>query len=206
MVEIIDWISRLQRSVTLSSCEAESVTMSIGVQNLLWIKKIYLGIKGEEIENNSKVPCTLFGDNQSSLCMSKNPDNHGRSKHIAVRDLFVREKFSEGVVDVAYVESKLNCAEILTKPLPTDHFVNRRNNMGMRFLRAYEEITRKRDPEDNYTHRKRQKTHIRHCDFADLEGVLQLKIETTERFGPISINYCAIHCTTSWLLNYMRIT
>ena len=64
-----------------------------------------------------KGPIILFGDNNGSISLTKNPENHSRTKHIEVQYHFVREKVQEGLVRVEYVSTKDQLADILTKPL-----------------------------------------------------------------------------------------
>ena len=46
----------------------------------------------------------------------KNPVNHEKTKHIDIKHHFVREKFSEGIIDVMYIPTGDNVADLMTKP------------------------------------------------------------------------------------------
>ena len=59
----------------------------------------------------------LYGDNQGSLALAKNPSDHQKSKHIEVRYFFVRQKVDEGRVQVMYVKTTDQLADVLTKAL-----------------------------------------------------------------------------------------
>jgi len=61
-------------------------------------------------------------DNQSAIKLIKNPEFHSRTKHIDVRCHFIREKFVKHEIDVKYIPSKNQLADILTKGLPRDQF------------------------------------------------------------------------------------
>ena len=60
----------------------------------------------------------LFGDNQSSLSLANNPENHQRTKHIDVQYHYTRELISTGALSTKYCPTKAMIADPLTKPLP----------------------------------------------------------------------------------------
>jgi hypothetical protein len=64
----------------------------------------------------------MYGDNQSSIAMSRNPTSHQASKHIAIRHHFVREKVTQGDIILSYMPTGLMVADALTKPLPLPTF------------------------------------------------------------------------------------
>ena len=59
----------------------------------------------------------LINDNQGSISLCKNPVNHQRSKHIDIRYHFIREHVQSKVVNLDYVQSDCNVADIFTKPV-----------------------------------------------------------------------------------------
>ena len=60
---------------------------------------------------------TILSDNQGSIKLSKNPENHRRTKHIDVRYHYIRECVSAGSILLDYVSTKEMAADVLTKPL-----------------------------------------------------------------------------------------
>ena len=76
----IAWSSQLQRSVALSTTEADFIAASGRAKELLWLKCLLgeLGGKGSEV-------LTLHVGNASAVKLAKNPDFHKRSKHVEVR-------------------------------------------------------------------------------------------------------------------------
>ena len=60
----------------------------------------------------------LFGDNQGSLALTKNPSNHSRTKHIDVKFHFIRDCYTSRVIDIQHVPTEDNAADAFTKPLP----------------------------------------------------------------------------------------
>ena len=119
--------SRKQRSVATSTVEAEYMALSEGCKAAIWAAR-WIAETGLEA---SKDPITLLGDNSGSLSLSKNPENHSRTKHIEVQYHFVREKVAEGLVLVNYVSTKDQLADILTKPLKKPLFESFRSRIGL---------------------------------------------------------------------------
>ena len=60
---------------------------------------------------------TLYGDNQGALALSKNPVDHQRSKHIDIRYHFIRSHIQDGQIELSYVPSQENLADIFTKAI-----------------------------------------------------------------------------------------
>ena len=63
--------------------------------------------------------------------MTRNAQFHGRAKHIAIRHHFVREKVSEGVVELKYCPTDRMIADMLTKGLSCAVFERLRNEAGI---------------------------------------------------------------------------
>ena len=59
----------------------------------------------------------LMCDNSSAICLAKNPVLHGKVKHINVRFHFLRDNIEKGDVELKYIDTKNQLADILTKPL-----------------------------------------------------------------------------------------
>ena len=57
-------------------------------------------------------------DNQSAIAVSKNPEHHGRMKHLDLRHYWLRDVVKEGKIDVKYIPTASMPADIMTKSLP----------------------------------------------------------------------------------------
>jgi hypothetical protein len=68
------------------------------------------------------MPIPIYNDNNGCIALSKNPVHHDKSKHIAMRHHFLREKVEDGSIDLSDVPSASNIADLLTKSLPADTF------------------------------------------------------------------------------------
>ena len=68
---------------------------------------------------------TIFVDNQGTIALAKNPVNHQRSKHISIKPFFIRDVLEKKLVEIRYVQTKENLADINTKatPVPTHKYL-----------------------------------------------------------------------------------
>ena len=82
----ISWSSRKQKCVALSTAEAEYVALSGAVQKCIWLRQVEA-----ELGSASEGPNLILEDNQSAIAMAKNPQFHGRTKHIDIQRHFVIE-------------------------------------------------------------------------------------------------------------------
>lgn len=118
---LISWESRKQKTVALSSTEAEYMALSDGCKEALFVRSFL----NELLNSNCKV--TLYNDNQSAQKLTTNCMYHNRTKHIDVRHHFIRENIKKNIVNVKYLSTDLMIADVLTKPLTKekhDQFVN----------------------------------------------------------------------------------
>ena len=63
-------------------------------------------------------PTPIYGDNQGSLDLVRNPVKHNKSKHIDIKYHFIRDLYTTNKIDLSHVRSDDNIADIMTKPLP----------------------------------------------------------------------------------------
>jgi hypothetical protein len=72
-----------------------------------------LGELGYKFES----PSTLFIDNQSALCVAKNPEHHGRMKHLDLRFYWLRNEVERGSIKLVHLRTDAMAADIMTKSL-----------------------------------------------------------------------------------------
>jgi hypothetical protein len=113
----ISWRSTTQRSVALSSCEAEFYALADVVKELLWLKQ-FLTELGVPIDG----PIVVGIDNQAAIALAQNPVSHQRTKHIDIRYFFLREHIEAGTIKLQYVNTKDNVADLLTKNVSVNVF------------------------------------------------------------------------------------
>ena len=72
------------------------------------------------IQNNKKH--YLFTDSQSAIELANNPEHHAKSKHIDIQYHFVRENIQKGIVELSYIPTKEQIADLLTKGINSIQF------------------------------------------------------------------------------------
>lgn len=122
----ISWCSRVQRTVALSTTEAEYMSGTEATKEAIWIRGLLSQICGDK-----QIRCVLRGDNQGSLALAANPVFHQRTKHIDIRQKFITEMVNKGIIAIEYVPTQLMFADGLTKPLPRETHWKHCKNMGL---------------------------------------------------------------------------
>ena len=123
----ITWSSKQQISMALSSTEAEYIALSKAGHKVCWLRNLYmeLGLLKEEM------PTTIYGDNEGSITMAKNPQFHKRLKHIVTRWHWIRELVQDGTISVESCWDPEQTANILTKALPRQKHSKHVVEMGL---------------------------------------------------------------------------
>nr|GEX12090.1 hypothetical protein [Tanacetum cinerariifolium] len=80
----------------------------------------------------NKIP--IYYDSKSAIAISCNPVQHSRTKHIAVRNHFIKEHVKKGTIKLYFVKTDYQLADIFTKALPTYRFNYLVHRLGMRSL------------------------------------------------------------------------
>nr|GEW84058.1 ribonuclease H [Tanacetum cinerariifolium] len=82
--------------------------------------------------NYNKIP--LYYDSQSAIAISCNPVQHSRTKHIHTRYHFMKEQVENGIIELYFVRTEYQLADMFTKALPEDRFKYLVRRIGMRCL------------------------------------------------------------------------
>ena len=98
--------------IALSTAEAEYAALSGAAQECLWLRQLEV-----ELGCPPEGPTLIFEDNQSTIAMAKNPQFHGRAKHIDIRHHFFREQVANGTIKLDYCSTTDMTADIITKGL-----------------------------------------------------------------------------------------
>ena len=121
------WNSRAQKSIALSSTEAEYMSLSDTSRQLVWIRSLFeeLGIQ--------LMPIPLCGDNQGSIFLASNPVQEKRIKHIDLRYHYIREIIRSKKIELFFLEGAENPADLFTKNLGRIKFQKFREQLGLEF-------------------------------------------------------------------------
>ncbi|GJU01869.1 putative ribonuclease H-like domain-containing protein [Tanacetum coccineum] len=84
----------------------------------------------------NKIP--IYCDSKSAIAISCNPVQHSRTKHIAVRYHFIKEHVEKGTIELYFVKTDYQLADLFTKALPVDRFNYLVRRLGMRSLSPQE--------------------------------------------------------------------
>ena len=124
---VISWLSKKQPTVATSTTEAEYMALGAAAKEALWYQ---YWIK--EVFNVDTVP-VIYGDNQSANCLSKNDLNHQRTKHIDITHHFLRDHVYNKRIDIQWIPTDKQQADLLTKALDTKQFSKLRDQLITKF-------------------------------------------------------------------------
>ncbi len=114
----VSWTSHKQTTVALSTMESEYMALSDASRESIARSQFFAELNIFP----PSTPITIFSDNQSALEITQNPKNYRKAKHIDIRYHAVRHYILDGKVEVDYIPTDGQPADILTKPLgPTKH-------------------------------------------------------------------------------------
>ena len=113
---LISWSSKKQNSVALSTADAEYVATGACCAQVLWMKHTILDydLHYDHIK--------IFCGNTSTIYMTKNINTHSKIKHIEIRYHFLRDHNEKGDIQIDYVSTDFQQADIFTKPLDFNRF------------------------------------------------------------------------------------
>ena len=105
---LVSWTSNKQNCTSQSIAKAEYVVAIINCSNIVWFKKIFIGMKVE-----IKYLVVIYCDNTSTINISKNPVMHSKTKYIAIEYYFLRELVQDKEVRLEYVNTKEKIVDII---------------------------------------------------------------------------------------------
>ncbi|GJT45474.1 hypothetical protein Tco_0954189 [Tanacetum coccineum] len=125
--KLVSWSSKKQKCTAISSTEAEYITLSGCCAQILWMRS-QLTDYGFQF---NKIP--LCCDNKSAIALCCNNAQHSRAKHIDVRYHFIKEQVENGIVELYFVRTEYQLADIFTKPMPRERFNFLIEKLGQKF-------------------------------------------------------------------------
>ncbi|GJX34092.1 retrovirus-related pol polyprotein from transposon TNT 1-94 [Tanacetum coccineum] len=126
--KLVSWSSKKQDCTSMSSAEAEYVSLSACCAQVLWLRT-QLTDYGFHFD---KIP--MYCDSKAAIAISCNPVQHSRTKHIDVRYHFIKEQVEKGIVELFFVGTEYQLADLFTKALSEDRFKYLVRRLGMRCL------------------------------------------------------------------------
>ncbi|GJW70540.1 putative ribonuclease H-like domain-containing protein [Tanacetum coccineum] len=113
---LISWQCKKQTVVATSTTEAEYVAAANCYGQVLWVQNQLLDY-GFNFMNTK-----IHIDNESTICIVKNPVYHSKTKHIEIRHHFIRDCYEKKLISVEKIHTDLNVADLLTKPFDGPRF------------------------------------------------------------------------------------
>ncbi|GJS06515.1 retrovirus-related pol polyprotein from transposon TNT 1-94 [Tanacetum coccineum] len=120
--------SKKRDCTSMSSAEAEYVSLSACCAQVLWLRT-QLTDYGFHFD---KIP--MYCDSKAAIAISCNPVQHSCTKHIDVRYHFIKEQVEKSIVELFFIGTKYQLADLFTKAQSEDMFKYLVRRLGMRCL------------------------------------------------------------------------
>jgi len=125
---LISWVSKRKATIAMSTAEAKYISAASCCTLLLWMKH---QLEDYQINANS-IP--IYCDNTAAICLSKNSILHSRAKHIEIKHHFIRDYVQKRILDIKFIDTEHQWADIFTKPLTMERFDFIKKNLNMHFV------------------------------------------------------------------------
>ena len=122
----VSWSSKKQSCTALSTTEAEYIAACEATKTAVWLSCLLQDFSGTD---QQKVP--MYCDNESAVRLAYNAEFHQRTKHVLVRYHYIRQQVAEGKIEVKYISTTDQLADIFTKALPSPKFISMRKRIGV---------------------------------------------------------------------------
>ena len=123
--KLVSWQSKKQTCVAISTAEAEYIAAAACTSQIIWIQS---QLRDYAI-NMKKIP--LYCDSHSAIRICHNPVQHSKTKHIALRYHFIKDHVEDENIEIHFVKTTEQLADIFTKPLDEKSFVRILAGLGM---------------------------------------------------------------------------
>src|SRR3954467_4009530 len=127
----MSWRSGKQSSIAQSTMESEYMTAAEAANEAVWLMEFVTELG---VFPSMRDPVNILCDNTGAIANAKDPRNHSVAKHIPRRYHVIREHVQNGKVKVSKVDTDLNSADPLTKPLPQEKIYQHREAIGVRVI------------------------------------------------------------------------
>ncbi|KAH9793691.1 retrovirus-related pol polyprotein from transposon RE1 [Citrus sinensis] len=123
---LISWSSKKQSVIARSSAESEYRALASASAEISWLQSLF-----SEIGLSCTETPSVWCDNISATELARNPVIHSRTKHIEIDLHFIRDKVIAGELQIQYIPSAEQIADIMTKPLSFIHFNYLRDKLNV---------------------------------------------------------------------------
>ncbi|GJX39189.1 putative ribonuclease H-like domain-containing protein [Tanacetum coccineum] len=113
---LISWQCKKQTMVANSTTEVEYVDAANCCRHVLWIQNQMLDY-GFNFMNTK-----IYIDNESTICIVKNPVFHSKTKHIEIRHHFIKDSYEKKLIQVIKIHTDHNVTDLLTKAFDVSRF------------------------------------------------------------------------------------
>ena len=124
MCALIEWCSKRQRRVALSTAEAEFRAVTIASKDILWLRNLL-----QEIGRRAQRPTLIYEDNEACIKMIENPVVSGKNKFVELDMHFIRDHWASEHIRMKKISTREQRADILTKNLGTADFQKHRDTL-----------------------------------------------------------------------------
>uniref|UniRef100_T1II33 Reverse transcriptase Ty1/copia-type domain-containing protein n=1 Tax=Strigamia maritima TaxID=126957 RepID=T1II33_STRMM len=126
----VNWGCAKQKTVALSTCEAEFYAMVEATRDVEWTASLLEELGFEAL---AAAPVPVYCDNQAAIKIAKDGVLHAATKHYRRKTHYIRDVVDRGKIRVGYLQSKAMPADILTKSVSRDELQRHAPQLGLRF-------------------------------------------------------------------------
>lgn len=123
---LVAWRNKKQNIVARSSAKAEYRAMSLALCEGFWV---HIMLYDLGLQDNG--PISLYSDNKAAISIARKPVQHDRTEHVEMDQHFIKDHLDKGNVVTPFVHSKDQLADVFTKSLGCDMFVENIQKLGM---------------------------------------------------------------------------
>nr|GEX59510.1 retrovirus-related Pol polyprotein from transposon TNT 1-94 [Tanacetum cinerariifolium] len=126
--KLVSWSLMKQDCTAMSTTEAEYVSVCACCAQVIWMRTQLLDYRYKY----NRIP--MYSDSKRAIAISRNPVQHSKTKHIDIRYYFIKEHVEKGTVELYFVGTEYQLANLFTKALPKERFEYLVHRIGMRCM------------------------------------------------------------------------